>query len=272
MVKEASFERFCRITADPLEQSCVFAIERRYLRALPHNTSMIITTTDVAGEIKNYDGGICICDKPKVLFFRLLNYYNHQINKQEMKSTIGINCSISGNANISQNNVHIGRNVTIEDFAVVYSNTIIEDNVIIRAGAKIGIQDYNYYIDQEKITHIEHAGGVYLGKDVEIGYNTVIGKGLYAGDITEIKDNTKVAHNCSIGHDVRMGQHCMVYSGAVIGGNTMIGDRTHITMNSTIKNGLKIGSDAIICMGANVLVDVRENTSVFGNPATKVKL
>ena len=272
LIEERGFERLARVTSTVSSAACVFIAEAKYVRKIQSNVSMVITKADIAQRIDTAKHGVCICDKPNLLFFRLLNYFNTKALAKRTDTTCGERCKISPKASVADYNVTIGNDVVIEDFAVVYPNTIIGDGCTIRSGAKIGIQDYNYYPEAEGLVHLVHAGGLIMESNVDVGYNTVIGKGLYADDVTFIGKNTKISHNCSVGHDVQLGENCMVYSGTVIGGYTVVGQGSQLTMNTTIKNGIVLGDNVKVCMGSSVIVNTRSGKKVIGNPAVEWKI
>ncbi len=267
---EKPFNRLSRITSLKEDASCVYLGDRKYLRKMNSMISMVITTPEIGREINTDAYGVCMCSDPKRLYFRLLDHLNRLPPLNQVENRIGKNCYISETAVLYDHDVVIGNDVTVEEFAVIYPNTTIGDHCIIRAGAKVGIQDYNYYSEDSGLVHVFHAGGVAVHESAEIGYNSVVGRGLYAGDETVIGKNAKISHNVCIGHDVQLGKNTMIYSGAVIGGYTVVEDGAHITMNATVKNGIRIGKDAMVCMGSNVILNVSDGKKVFGNPAKVV--
>ena len=272
LIEERGFERLARVTSIVDVPTCVFIAEPKYVWKIQSSVTMVITKADIAPRIDTAKRGVCICDKPNLLFFRLLNHLNRLADVRRADTVVGEGCSISPRASVADHDVTIGKNVVIEDFAVIYPNTVIGDGCTIRSGAKIGIQDYNYYSEAEGPVHLVHAGGLVLEPNVEVGYNTVIGKSLYADDVTFVGRNTKISHNCSIGHDVQLQENCMVYSGTVIGGYTVVGKGSHLTMNTTIKNGIVLGENVKVCMGSSVIVNTKSGKKVIGNPAVEWKI
>ncbi len=270
IINERSFDRFSRTTSISEGNLCVYVSNEHFLNTVPINATMIITNEELASKIADGNRGICISKSPKVSFFRCLNA-SITFNNSDLKQTIiGKGCNISNNAVIAPCNVKIGNNVIIEDYVVIYPNVEIGSNSVIRAGAKIGVQDYNYYNDNGKWVQMNHFGSLIIGQDVDIGYGTVVGIGLYPSDATLIDDNTKIGHLSVIGHDDHIGKNVLIYDGCKFGGYVTIGDNAHITLNSTIRNGIKIGSNTQIDMGSVVIRDVLDNQQVFGNPARRI--
>ena len=266
---EKEFEIFARITTKTTESRCVFLIEKKYISQLPKYTNMVITTEELKEYLLEENIGVCVCGNPKALYFELLNYLGMK-EKQSFETSIGNGCLISEQAYIAPFNVKIGDNVTIEEFACVYEGSIIEDHCIIHSGAKIGIEDYNYYREEDQIKPVKHQGKTILKKNVEVGYNSVVGRGLYSYGKTYVDESCKIGCNSSIGHDVSIGRHVMVMANVVIAGHTVIEDDVNISIGASIKNALVIGEHAHIQMGATVIRDVAKNEAVFGNPAKRI--
>ena len=267
---EKSFDRFSRTTSVTEGNVCVFVGSKQYIKTIPTNTTMVITTEEIAHELASKEYGLCITKNPKATFFRAFIAAASTITEDRIKTTIGINCDIGKTVSISETNVKIGNNVIIEDFVTIYDNVEIGDNCIIRSGARIGVQDYNYFKDRERLIHLPHYGKLIIQDDVEIGFNTVVGKSLYPGDTTVVGQGTKIANECGIGHDCKIGKNVMIYAGTMLAGFVEIGDNTHITLNSTIKNSLKIGHNVQVDMASAVVRDIPDGHTVFGNPARRV--
>jgi len=75
-----------------------------------------------------------------------------------------------------------------------------------------------------------------------------------------------------IGHESKLGNFIQVNPGAQIGGNCIIGDNVLIGSNATIRQGIKISENSIIGSGSVILNNVKEGTTMIGNPARKLTL
>lgn len=109
---------------------------------------------------------------------------------------------------------------------------------------------------------IKHLGNVSLGEKVSIGSNVCIDRGTVGA--TVIGNYTKIDNLVHIAHNVQIGNGCLIVAGTVIGGSAKIGDNTFIGINASIKNGIRLGKNVTIGMGAIVLGDVPDNTTVKG--------
>jgi UDP-3-O-[3-hydroxymyristoyl] glucosamine N-acyltransferase len=138
------------------------------------------------------------------LFYSRAKTYSSQIMPSAYIShsaSIGKNCYIGHNVVIEDNAI-IGDNCIIEsgtviDFGVVignratiYSNvsisySIIGDDVVILAGARIGQDGFGFATEAGIHHKIFHTGVVKIGNNVEIGANTTIDRGSINDTIIE---------------------------------------------------------------------------------------
>lgn len=272
VIKDEKHFDYLGLTASDVDNLlCVFLDNEKYLDDIKDNVSMVITTEIISKLLENRNHGICIVENPRETFFCIHNYLVAQeYAKKERKKTIfGENCNISSLSSISQFDVKIGKNVLIEEFVVIRENTIIGDDVIIRSGSVIGGQGYEFKKVEGGILSVEHAGGVIIGNDVEIQYNSCIDKGLYKWDNTIIGDNVKIDNLVHVAHGVKIGKNSMIVANSGIGGRTRIGENTWIGFGSTIINGISIGDGARANIGAVVTKSIKDNESYTGNFAIK---
>lgn len=270
IIREQEFERFSRTTSAIDITCCVYIASEKYIPTIPECATMVITNATIAEMISDQKYGVCISADPKATYFRLFISASESIKASMPDTKIGENCIIGKNCCISDKGVVIGNNVIIEDYATIYENVIIGNDCIIRAGARIGVQDFNYFTDENELIHLPHYGDLIIEDNVEIGFNSVIGRSLYPGDHTIIGEGSKLANQCGIGHDCVFGQRVMIYANAMVAGYCKVGSDTHIAMNASVRNGITIGSNVQIDMGSVVIRDIPDNHKVFGNPARRV--
>lgn len=263
---EQSFELLCLAIQNPPRSAISFIDRTGFTTNLSPKISMIITKEDYVDQLHG-DFGIAVCNDPRKVFFLLQNYLSKEklLCRETFPTKMGEGCNISSLASISETNVIIEDGVTIEEFVVVRPNTIIGKKSVIRSGVVLGGQGYEFKLHGQKILPVEHTGGVVIGENVEIQYNSCVDRGLYVWDDTVIGAETKIDNLVHISHGVKLGEANFVVAQVGIGGRTVVGDRTWIGFNSTIKNGLRIGSDARVNMGAVVTQDVMDKGSVTGN-------
>lgn len=173
---------------------------------------------------------------------------------------------------IVEEGCEIGNNVTIEDFVVLKSGTVIGDDVYIHAGAKIGTPTFdfkpNFTVKKGRRKRSEQSGVTVLENGVDIGYNTVIQRGVERN--TVIGENTFINNLCNIGHDVKIGKGCSIGLGVSMSGHTEIGPDTRISPGVTILNRVTIGRSAFVGIGSLVLHDISDHTRVVGRPAIQI--
>lgn len=244
---------------------CTFIDDEKFIKSIPQNISIILTNEKIVGLLQ--DKNCCVVESPRLTFFRLHNSLcEHEDYRRVSAITkLGRNCSISNCASIADKNVIIGNNVVIEEFVSIKENVTIGDYSIIRTGTIIGGEGFEFKKDRNSILSVRHAGGVHIGRNVEIQSNTCIDKALYPWDDTIVSDEVKVDNLVHIAHGVKVGKGTMIVANSGIGGRTEIGENSWIGFNATIRNGLKIGSNARINMGAVVTVDVKNDEQVTGN-------
>lgn len=176
---------------------------------------------------------------------------------------IGHFCYI-GKDVIIKDNVTIGNNVSID------GKVVIGEGTIIYSGTIIGMDGFGYYDDIEKNhLRVPHLGRIIIGKNVEIGANNCIAKGCL-GD-TIINDEVKTDNLCHIAHNVIIGRRTKLCAQVTLAGSCVIGENVWIAPCTVIKNQVVIGSNCFIGIGAVVIKDVENNTSVSGYPARIIK-
>ena len=150
-----------------------------------------------------------------------------------------------------------------------------------------------------------------FGKNLKLGKNSVISKGVYIENNVTIGDCTYISSNSNIYSDVTIGKFCSIAPNVniapgehnvynvsthpimynsmwrkklnieenesyerIIGGydkETKIGNDVWIALNVFIKRGVTIGDGAVIGAGSVVTKDVEPYSIVAGNPAKVIK-
>lgn len=243
--------------------------DAKYISSIKENVTMLLTTKDVYNLLKNMDlnCGFCICDEPRITFFRL---HNKLVSIDEYKrecfdTKIGENCEISPLALICPRNVVIGNHVIIEEFVSIKENTVIGDNTIIRAGSVIGSEGFEFKKDGDTRFRVKHLGGVIVGEHVEIQYNCCVDKAIFPWDNTIIGKYTKFDNLIHIGHASKLGERVLLPAGTTVSGRVEIDDDVWIGVSSVISNGITFGKNSRCNIGSVVTKNVPENGNVTGN-------
>lgn len=263
---EKDFETLALVVQNPQMKFITFVNDQKYLSKLNENVSMVITKSEIKDNIPS-TCGIVISDNPTLTFFTLHNFLENNKNyvRPKYKTKIGKNCTIGKFASIAENNVTIGDNVVIEDFVTIYPNTTINDNVIIRSGARIGAQGFEYKRCPNKtILTVNHYGGVVIEHDVDIHCNVCVDRAVYTWDNTIIGEYSKVEGLSYIGHGVKIGARCLIAAGSIFGGRTVVGEDCWFGIGTIVKNAIKIGNTASVTMGAVLANNVKDAAEVSG--------
>ena len=270
IINEKPFDNLARITSVSEGKKCVFLADKSYLSEVANDITMVITKQEFESFFRERNVGLCICEKPKRLYNKLLNYIAEQ-HQEYVPTIIGDGCQISEKAYIAPYNVVIENNVIVEEYACIYEGSLIKEGTIIHAGAKISTQDYNYYEGSaEEYIHLKHVGRTILDKCVDVGYNTIIGRALYDYSQTFIGEGCKIGSGVLIGHDCYIDYGSKIYANSTLGGNVKVGHNSNIYMGVTIKNAISIGNNSNVEMGSVVIRSVKDEQNVFGNPARVV--
>ena len=95
--------------------------------------------------------------------------------------------------------------------------------------------------------------------------NAVLGSGSIIGDFVLIQISTIIAH------DVKIGNYSRVDCHAVCTGGVIIEDEVTIHTTAVINQNVLVGKGAIVGAGSLVVRKVLENSTVYGNPAIRLK-
>lgn len=165
-------------------------------------------------------------------------------------------------------NVLIGAGTIVYPNVCIYNDVYIANNCTIDSGAVIGASGFSPHLIDGVSISMKQVGGVRIGSDCEIGANTCIDRASLYGHDTIIGDRVlidnlcHIAHNCIIEDDVQMAPQVCV------GGSTRIGARTWVSIGVSIRQRLTIGKNCNLQMGAVVIADVPDETTVGGFYAT----
>lgn len=263
---ERKFDVLALVAQNPQKKFLTFVNEQKYFSKLNENVSIVITKPELKDSAPS-SCGVIVSENPTLTFFELHNFLesNRGYVRTEYKTTIGKNCKISRLASIAENNVIVGNNVVIENFVTIYPDTVIKDNVIIRSGAKIGGQGFEYKrCSDNTILAINHYGGVMIEHDADIHCNVCIDRAVYPWDDTVIGEYTKIDNLSHIAHAVKIGARCLIAAGTCFGGRTEVGNDCWFGIGSVVKNAIKVGNEASVTMGSVLANNVKDNAEVSG--------
>jgi UDP-3-O-[3-hydroxymyristoyl] glucosamine N-acyltransferase len=266
LLKDGEFTSLGLAISECDERILTFIESEKYIDSLSDKISSLITTEDLGKKLKD-KYSVIVSKNPRTDYFKLHNILSSRDNykRKEFNTTIGEGCKISKLASISDKNVVIGNNVIIEEFVVIKENTVIGDNSIIRSGVILGGEGFEYKRTDGIIMNVNHCGGVIIGNNVEVQYNSCIDKALYTWDNTVIGDYSKIDNLVHIEHGVKIGERCLIASRSTFGGRTIIGNDSWVGLGAIISNGLKLGNKVSISLGSVVTRNLNDGEKVSGN-------
>lgn len=99
---------------------------------------------------------------------------------------------------------------------------------------------------------------------VFVARNACINPGVFIKRHSIINTGAIIEHECIIDESVH------IAPGAVLAGNVKVGNLSFVGANSVIKEGVNIGTNVVVGAGSVVISDIKDNATVYGNPA-KIK-
>ena len=116
-----------------------------------------------------------------------------------------------------------------------------------------------------------------IHQTARIGTNVHIGKGCYIGAFTTVAadawvdDYNFIQSYTIIGHDVRIGRWNRIDSYVMMVGGVVVGEHNMIHTAAVLNHNVTVGDDAHIGSCSFVINNVASGTTVFGNPARRIK-
>jgi UDP-3-O-[3-hydroxymyristoyl] glucosamine N-acyltransferase len=149
----------------------------------------------------------------------------------------------------------IGENVRIGGDCAIGANCTVThahlgERVVIHPGCYIGQDGFGYVSSAEGHVKIPQVGSVVIHNEVEIGSGTRIDRGGMRD--TVIGEGTKIDNLCQIGHNCVIGRHCIIVAQSGLSGSVTIedfvvlGPRTGIIPHITVGKGAKLASRSTV--------------------------
>ena len=111
-----------------------------------------------------------------------------------------------------------------------------------------------------------------LSSSCSMGHGNYIAMGATVGAGVELQSNIILNSNVSLGISVTIGDYSNLGQGVIVGNECSIGSNVFIGTGAVIVPGITIGDNARIGAGSVVVEEVKENTTVYGNPAKVVEV
>lgn len=104
-----------------------------------------------------------------------------------------------------------------------------------------------------------------------------VGEGVIITPNAKISPNVKIGNfvtllGSGVGHDSIIEDFCTITGNCSINGYVTLGEGAFIGSNSCIAPGKKVGAWSLVAMGSMVIMNVKPDTKVMGNPAKKINI
>jgi sugar O-acyltransferase (sialic acid O-acetyltransferase NeuD family) len=122
-------------------------------------------------------------------------------------------------------------------------------------------------------------GGEFINiihRDVYIGSNTKLGVGCFFASGVKISCDVRIGNfvtmnfSSVVGHDAQIGDFSHLNSMSFMGGFSILEECSTLHTSAILLPHKKIGKHSVVGAGAMVYKNVKENTTVFGNPAQEL--
>jgi UDP-3-O-[3-hydroxymyristoyl] glucosamine N-acyltransferase len=280
VIRDADFDDLALLGASA-GRVLVYAGDARALDRLAKTSAAaaVITTPDLSDAVPA-SLGLAVADHPEADFYDLHRWLHASTDFywRDFATAIDPSARVHERAYVAPRNVRIGARVTVEPNATVLERVAIGDDSIVRAGAVIGSEGFEFKgpaMRQGRASRadwdygktnvaVPHAGSVDVGARVEIQANSTVDRSLFRL-ATRIGDDTKIDNLVHVAHSVRIGARCLIAAGATLAGSVSVGDEVWIGPHAVISSGVRLGDRAAIVIGSTITKDVAPDERVAGD-------
>lgn len=137
----------------------------------------------------------------------------------------------------------------------------------------------NVVTKKKIINTIHHKGGCFvslihptthIGNNAQLGDGLIIMRNAVIGSDSKIGNYSLIQIAAVIGHDAHIGEYARIDCHVVCVGGTTVHDEVAIHTSAVINENVIIEKGAVIGAGSFVIRNVKEQTTVYGNPAKKL--
>ncbi len=153
----------------------------------------------------------------------------------------------------------IGSGTSIENFAVIKSNTFIGENCRIFQGSVIGEIPQDLKFAGEKTE-------TRVGDNTTIREFVTINRGTSALGYTEVGKNVLLMAYCHIAHDCIVGNNVIMANMATLGGHVELGNWAFLGGGVLVHQFCKVGEHSLIAAGFRAVQDVPPFIWASGEP------
>lgn len=170
-------------------------------------------------------------------------------------AVIGENCEIGDETVICSHavvgpNVKIGSKSVLHPGATVYEGCVIGNSVILHANCVIGADGFGYVTTREGQQKVPQVGNVIIEDNVELGAGVTIDRATIGS--TKISQGVKIDNQVQVGHNVVIGPHTVISAQTGISGSSKVG--AFVTMGGKVGLGdhVEIGDQTMLGAGAGI--------------------
>lgn len=109
-----------------------------------------------------------------------------------------------------------------------------------------------------------------IAHDAKIGKGCVIMQNAFFGSKSSCGDFVLVQISAVVGHDVTIGNYCRIDCHVVLVGGIILRDDVTIHTSAVVNQKVTVEKGANVGACSFVIRNVKENTTVYGNPARKL--
>ena len=171
-------------------------------------------------------------------------------------------------------------NNSLENFKLVHqimgpirSSKLEIDDVVIMGVASCELKKelHSFYSELGiKIISYTHPTAI-IGHDVCVGEGSVFGPYALATTNVSVGKCATINALSTLGHDSVLGDFCTLSGHCDVTGGGQLGNEVFLGSHVTVMPKLVVGSNVIIGIGSVVIKNVTAGSTVFGNPAKKIK-
>jgi UDP-3-O-[3-hydroxymyristoyl] glucosamine N-acyltransferase len=201
---------------------------------------------------------------PKATIGADCNIYPHAFVDDD--AVIGDRCDIHPGVTVGRG-CKIGAGCVLHARVTLYEDTVLEERVIVHAGAVLGADGFGYRFRQGRFEKVPQLGSVHVGKDCEIGANTTIDRGMIGA--TVIGEGTKLDNMVMIGHNCELGKHNVFASQVGLAGSVTTGDYVRLAGQVGVADHLHLGTGCTLGAKSGVHRDIPAGETHVGYPAVQ---
>jgi sugar O-acyltransferase (sialic acid O-acetyltransferase NeuD family) len=114
-------------------------------------------------------------------------------------------------------------------------------------------------------------GQAVVSEDAEIGHGILIGPGAIVNQGSKIGNHVLIQSRALVDVGCTVGEYAEIGTGAILNPEVEIGSGAFIGSGAILVGSIKIGKNARVGAGSVVVEHVKDNDTVFGNPAKSIK-